>query len=368
MTQKLGIVSTIVLLLLGLSLTATTRAGDVILSNNAGGGNDPWRILGEPSLVINGFDLNALGITRPTRVDRVSISVAVAVPSETATVVVYGDTNGGSPVDATLLRQQQVTISSSGTFNVDFADPVVVEQPVLWVGFYLPVGFEFFADTSGASVLTYWAWEPGSTFDVSTLSSASVLGPSDGSAPVNLNINGIARITAELDTDNNPNTNIDATAIPVVDNNTDNDADVPIRQQVASDSGDITPPMVNYPDCLSLYIDAADVQVTYRNGIRFFCQLLATPFAPESPENYTQRGRLFDVYAFNGPPSGIATRFSSPVTHCLTPQPEDVTTAVIGLAYGVPREWEILPSVRYGTLVCAEIVYAGLISYFIPSN
>ena len=62
----------------------------------------------------------------------------------------------------------------------------------------MPVGFEFHADTSGSSVLTYWAWTPGSSFDLSNLGSAAVLGPGDGTAPVNIAMEGIARITAEL--------------------------------------------------------------------------------------------------------------------------------------------------------------------------
>jgi hypothetical protein len=128
----------------------------------------------------------------------VSISVNKPVPGGAVTAVVYQDTNGGSPVDATLVGQTSVNIASAGVFTAVFPTPVQVNAPVVWVGFYLPVNFEFLADQSGSSVLTYWAWTPGGTFDLTRLSSASVLGPANGTAPVNLNMNGIARITAEI--------------------------------------------------------------------------------------------------------------------------------------------------------------------------
>ncbi len=161
-------------------------------------GNAPFFISGEKSLVINGFDLNSLGIQRPAVIDRISIAVQTPVAGTPIDVVVYQDANGGSPVDATLAGSEQVTINSSGTFTAVLTTPITVTQPVVWIGFYLPVDFVFLADTSGTSVLTYWAWTSGGTFDLNTLSSAEVLGPADGTAPVNINMNGIARITAEI--------------------------------------------------------------------------------------------------------------------------------------------------------------------------
>ncbi|MEQ8677848.1 MAG: hypothetical protein RLP44_11635 [Aggregatilineales bacterium] len=350
--------------LLSLSMM-TVSAGNVTLSNN-GNGSAPWQITGEPSMVINGFDLNSRGITRPTQIDRVSISVA-RTPGTAATLVIYEDANGGSPADATLVRQQQVNITTTGTFTVDLTEPVTINQPVIWVGFYLPVGFEFNADTTGASVLTYWAWTPGGTFDITNLGSAGVLGPSDGTSPVSLNIGGVAIITAEVITDASVvTTPIGTTTNPGVAGDT-NREDL-IQQVVASSGQNVTPPMATYSGCETLYVDADDIFITYGNGIRFFCRLNLDRYAPPTPDGYSRRGVLYDVYAFNGPPGGIATRFSSPVTHCVTPLANDLTTAILGVAYGTPREWEILPSVRYGTLVCAELSYAGSVSYFVPSG
>ncbi len=186
----------IVLCVIGIAAPAS--AGTTVLSNNSGSASAPWQINGEPSLVITGFDLNSLGIQRPAVIDKISIVVQTPVPGGAVTAVVYQDANGGSPSDATLAGSQQVDITQAGTFTVTLAAPITVNQPVVWIGFYLPVGFSFLADTSGTSVLTYWAWTPGGTFDLNTLSSAQVLGPSDGTAPVNLNLNGKARITAEI--------------------------------------------------------------------------------------------------------------------------------------------------------------------------
>ncbi len=365
------LISVMAIMLFSLSVMVSS-AGDVTLSLNTGTGNSPYRILGESSMVINGFDLNAFGITRPTQIDRVSISVANATGAP-ATVVIYEDANGGSPVDATLARQQQVTITTNGIFTVEFADPVTINQPVVWIGFYLPVDFEFNADTSGASVLSYWAWQPGSTFDVANLGSAGVLGPSNGTDPVGLNMGGIARITADFitsDTVVNNGTTTDSTAstdTTAVAGDTADDDEI-IRQVVAQSGQNVTPPMATYAGCGTLYVDRADIDITYRMGIRFFCRVVPISLAPPIPDNYTRGGALYDVFAFNGPPTGIATRFSSPVTHCVAPLANDLNSAVLGIAYGVPRQWEILPSVRFGTLVCAELSYAGTVSYFVPNN
>ena len=65
--------------------------------------------------------------------------------------------------EPTLAGSQQVDITQAGTFTVTFTTPVQITQPVVWVGFNLPVGFSFAADTSGTSVLTYWAWTSGGT-------------------------------------------------------------------------------------------------------------------------------------------------------------------------------------------------------------
>ena len=178
----------LVICLLLIGLVIPVDAGNQVLSDNSGDGNAPWHISGEASVVMNGFDLNSLGIQRPAVIDKVSISVITPVPRSAVTVVVYQDGNGGSPVDATLAGSQQVDITSAGTFTITLTTPISITQPVVWIGFYLPVGFTFAADTSGTSVLTYWAWTTGGTFDLTKLNTAQVLGPADGTAPVNINI------------------------------------------------------------------------------------------------------------------------------------------------------------------------------------
>src|SRR5664279_3371702 len=145
----------VLLAFLLIGLVFPVSAGNQVLSNNSGNGNAPWHVSGEASLVITGFDLNALGIQRPAVIDKLSISVVTPVPASPVTVVVYQDANGGSPVDSTLAGSQQVNITSAGTFTVTLTTPITITQPVVWVGFYLPVGFAFNADTSGTSVLTY---------------------------------------------------------------------------------------------------------------------------------------------------------------------------------------------------------------------
>src|SRR5215211_1873372 len=141
----------ILMILCVIGIVLPVSAGTTVLSNNSGSGNAPWVINGEASLVITGFDLNSLGIQRPAVIDKISIAVQTPVSGSTATAVVYQDANGGSPSDATLAGSQQVNITQAGTFTVTLTSPITVNQPVVWVGFYLPVGFEFLADTSGTS-------------------------------------------------------------------------------------------------------------------------------------------------------------------------------------------------------------------------
>lgn len=56
----------------------------------------------------------------------------------------------------------------------------------------------------------------------------------------------------------------------------------------------------------------------------------------------------------------------TPVTHCVQPNAGDISQAVIGIAYGVPQKWYILPTQRYGDFVCAEVTHIGPMSYFVP--
>lgn len=168
----------------------TTEAGTYLLSNN-GTGFKTWTIVDEPTLVMNGFDLPSFQLTSPITIDTVRMSVAQPVVGQTVEAVIYQDFNGGSPIDAVLVTRQTFTINEAGVFIGRLNTPVQITAPVVWVGFYLPVGFKFRGDLSGKSVLTYWAWQPSSTFDLSNLRSAEVFGPGDGSAPVNLNMAGL---------------------------------------------------------------------------------------------------------------------------------------------------------------------------------
>jgi hypothetical protein len=330
------------LLLVVLPASAPVSGGAQVLSNSSGDGSAPWHISGEPSLVITGFDLNALGVQRPAVIDKLTIVVDTPVPDSTVTAVVYQDANGGSPVDSTLAGSQQVDITQTGTFTLTFTTPVTVDQPVVWVGFYLPVGFTFLADTSGTSVLTYWAWTAGGTFDLNNLSSAQVLGPADGTAPVNINMNGKARITAEI-------------------------------TGAAGSTGATTPAgqgsvnlaiMMPYDLCFDVSHDLDDEYLSYQNAINLHCQIVPSWQSPASPAGYTLRGNLYDILAFkdNG---NVEKDLVVRVTHCIRPAAEDIDRAVIGSAYGNPRQWHILTTQRFGDLVCAEVRHIGNLAYFI---
>ena len=167
------------LLVFALLSALPASRGDILLNINSGESQrsaSVW-VEGEPSLVMNGFDLSGMTEQLPLAIDAVSISVETPVPGDGATVVVYEDATGGSPVDATLVYRQNVSITKVGDIRVPLRSPPVVSQQVAWVGFYLPVGFQFLADMSGSSSLTYWAWTPGGPFDLSSPSRAVVLGP-----------------------------------------------------------------------------------------------------------------------------------------------------------------------------------------------
>lgn len=344
-----------VVLLIGLLASFTTvLAEDIVLNNNSGSGNSEWFISGERSLVMNGFDLNSLGISGTVTVRSVSLSV-VSPTDQPVDVVIYSDANGGSPSDATLVRRQTTNITSAGNVVIGLESPVEVDQRFLWVGFYLPVDFRFNADTSGSSVLTYWAWSPGTTFDLGNLASASVLGPSDGSAPVNINMQGVARISVEIVTDSR--TVIDDTV-------SDSNSSVPIKQIVGDPNVSLAP-MSTYPNCSNVLVDIQDLVVTYKSAVDFYCKIVDRYLKPmQEPDGYRRRGLVYDVYVF-GVPSGIQP-LPYAVTHCVKPLSQHLNSAVVGVAHGAPRQWEIYPSVRYGEYVCADIDHAGFLSYFIP--
>lgn len=326
-------------------------AGQQTLSINGNSQNADWFITGEASLVMNGFDLNAAGIARPATIDRVSIQVLSPTPGVPVTVVLYQDANGGSPVDATLAGQMQVDITQAGTFTATFPTPVTITQPVVWAGFYLPVDFHFAADTSGSSVLSYWAWTANGRFDVTNLASAQVLGPADGSAPVNINMGGIARISIEI-TGAGGTTGTGTTGTPAI-------------VQTAGAANVNLNVLQTFTECPSLLWDTADEYVSYRDNLNVHCREVPNWQSPASPQGYVRRGALYDMQFYQQ--SGLVNgRLPIAVTHCIRPAAEDLDRALIGNAYGSPRTWRILPTQRFGDLVCAEIRRGGNLSYFVP--
>jgi hypothetical protein len=346
--NRLLLVSLMVMAALGLMLL-NVRAGDVVLSNNSGTGNSEWFITGEASLVMNGFNLSNFGVAAPASIDKVSIAVTNPTPGQLVDIVIYQDANGGSPVDATLVGRGQADITQAGVFTFTFATPIVVTQPVVWVGFYLPVDFEFQGDTSGTSVLTYWAWTGASRFDLASLGSAQVLGPADGTAPVNINMNGVARITAEISGATAEQAAVTGAVVVQVPGTTNTN---------------LVPPLAQYDFCSPVFVDLDDVAITLQERTKFYCSVVYEGFAPPSPTNYDRRGHLYDIFVFGDAIS--STRLRAEVTHCIKPEPQDLATAVLGVAFGSPRTWHLLPSQRYGDLICAEVGEVGFLSYFVP--
>jgi len=342
--KKLSLVGLMTIVLLFVS--TMVLAGERVLSINSGDASSDWVISGEPSMVMNGFDLTAFGVGLPATIDRVSIAVDVPVPGSSIDVVIYQDANGGSPVDATVAGRTTVDITQAGTFTAVFPTPVTVSQPAVWVGFYLPVGFEFLADTSGSSVLTYWAWTPGGRFDVANLASAAVLGPADGSAPVNINMGGKARITLEI---------------------TGAAGSTTSAPQTASGGALNTAFLQQYAGCAAMSYDTGDELVSMLDEINLHCREVPTWQSPSAPLGYIRRGPLYDVQIYNQ--SGIVPgRLNIAVTHCIRPAAEDLNTAVIANAYGSPRSWHLLTTQRFGDLICAEVRHGGNLSYFVPGQ
>ena len=335
-------------------------AGDIILSHNTGGESEVFFIENEPSLVINGFDLTPYTAQFPVGLDAVSISVSRAAPTTNIELVVYQDANGGSPVDATLIHRQPVTIDRSGFHRFQLSEAAIVTEPVVWVGFYLPVGFRFHADVSGPSVLTYWAWTPGAAFDISSLASAPVLGPGDGTDPVSIDMQGIARITAEMR--------------PLF--HQEMESDTLLGHQLVAEGEQDTSAMGTYPHCGGLLHDPEDISVTSSSSFTIHCELKSEFEAPIEVVN--PDGRLLDLqraghlYKLDAqiPQAqlvhGAVNTLPVPVTHCMSIQPGDLEQAVIAEGRGIPERWHVLPSVRFGEMVCAEITTASYLSYFLP--
>ena len=337
-------------------------AADVFLSNNSGADDAVFFIKDEPSLVINGFDLTPLGMELPTALSAVSISVDKPVPGSLIDLVVYQDANGGSPVDAALVYRQSVWLEQAGLNRIELERAAIITEPVVWVGFYLPVDFRFHADTSGSSVLTYWAWTPGGIFDLSSLTNAAVLGPGDGSEPVEIAMEGIARITAETRT---PNYDELAAAFT-------------ITEQLQTSVGQDTSSMRAYDDCDQLLYDPADNSISTALSFPLYCRVADRFEAPNRIINppdqlldVRREGPLYKLSTFLSEEQLVPGRVSQlpvRVTHCMRVPAEHLEVAVIGEVRedeNAGERWAILPTVRVNQLICAEVSVANYLSYFI---
>jgi hypothetical protein len=349
-----------VLVMMFIFTSAPTLAGNILLSNNTGTDNAVFFIEDEASLVMNGFDLSPLGVQLPIALDAVTISVNTPVLGRSIDLVIYQDGNGGSPIDATLVHRQQVSLDQRGNNRILLSEAAIITEPVVWVGFYLPVDFRFNADKSGASVLTYWAWSTGGTFDLNSLASAEVLGPSDGSAPVGIDMQGIARISAEL----RPPINEE-----VITN-------APIGQQVVAEENQDTSILEYYPYCGTLLYDPQDILISSGFSFTTKCDVADEYNAPTGVVqpggeilDMQRAGHLYKIEAYIAESQrveGNSHQLPIPVTHCMGILPGDLEQAVIAETRGIPEVWHILPTMRFGTLVCAEVTNAGYLSYFLP--
>lgn len=353
-TRRASFTLAVVLLLALLALPALSQeANRIILDINSGVQSSIWQIQGEPTLVMNGFDLTPTPLRLPVVIENVNIDIYIAQPNELVDVVVYQDPNGGSPVDAQLVATTQVTINRPGVYTAQFPEPVIVDSPVVWIGFYMPVGMEFRADRQGSSVLTYWGWTPGSRFDLRNLGSAQIFGPSDGTSPVNINLQGIARIRAEAYTADAALTENFFAALD---------------QELPANPLDY---LINYSGCPTLFKDESDITISNNNEIISNCSEVESWNAPRSPSGLTRRTNarnvVYDISFYNQDGVVFTGEIPFPVTHCVTPALEEQPEAVIGIAYGSPRRWELLPSERFDNLVCAEIRRGGSLSYFTPN-
>jgi hypothetical protein len=340
-------------LMLGLFalIPGSARAGERLLTVNNGSDNEVFFITGEQTLVMNGFDLTPISVLRPAYIDKVTIAVAEAAGGASQ-IVIYEDYNGGSPADAQLVHQQEVNIGRGGPVTITLSEQAEIYAPVVWVGFYLPVGFKFYADTSGSSPLTYWAWSPGGTFDLNNLASAGVLGPSNGSAPVNIDMGGKARITAEI-TPANP---FAGTPVFLATFPTDGSEDAVLAE------------LAGYEDCEGLFWDAADRAITYNYEVGLECSWVEVWQAPEVPVGWERRGELHNVHMYTDEGQVKPGQLQHFITHCVQPSAEEYPTAMVAVAYGVPEVWRVLPTQRFNNLSCAELPHGGTVAYFIPQG
>ena len=337
-------------------------AEDVLLSNNTGEDYAVFFIKDEPSLVMNGFDLTPLGVQLPTVLVAVSISVSEPVPGSYSRLAIYQDANGGSPVDATMVYQQPASLGQVGFNRIVLDRPVIITEPVVWVGFYLPVDFRFHADTSGSSVLTYWAWTPGGSFDLASLASAEVLGPGDGTEPVEIPMKGIARITAEL-----RSAEYDEVA-----------AAYTLTEQLPSGAAQDLSELEVYEGCNLLLHDPSDRNFNAPMTFPLYCRQAQAYEAPHRianpPDQLLEADRMGPLYKLSTFLSeeqivpGRRSQLPGRVTHCMRVPEGDLDRAVIAEVReheSVGERWYMLATVRIHDVVCAEVSVANYLSYFV---
>ena len=121
--------------------------------------------------------------------------------------------------------------------------------------------------------------------------------------------------------------------------------------------------MAIYSGCPAVSHDTADEFISYGNAIDIFCNTVPLWQNPPVPGGYTFKGNLYDVYAFKDH-GNVEKDFRLAITHCITPAPEDIDHAVIGVAYGDPRQWHILTTERFDNAICAEVWHGGNLAYF----
>ena len=343
-----------------MATAAPATAGDIILTNNSGPDSEFFSIEDEPSLVINGFDLGPYAFSFPVALDAVTISVNRATPGVPVDLVIYEDANGGSPVDASLVYHQQIFIDRTGANRIMLNQAAIINEPVIWVGFYLPVGFRFNADQSNFSVLTYWAWTPGGRFNFRDLSAASILGPGDGSEPVNIAMGGVARISAEI-------------REPFFE---ETEEVMLVGRQFVDESDTDTSILRSYDSCGGLLYDPEDIDISGAGRFSIICEEkheFETPTSVAQPSGETLdvqfAGQLYKLEAFIDPKDHVEGAIGTlpvAVTHCLRIPTGDLEQAIIAEGRDIPERWYVLPSVRFGDLVCAEITHASYLAYFLP--
>ena len=171
-------------------------------------------------------------------------------------------------------------------------------------------------------------------------------------------MNGIARITAELDSMDGA----DAGSIPVSQQ---------IQPRVAQD----TSIMREYPECAGMLYDPEDIEISARGAYSLRCHIgdsYKSPAEVARPRRFeAQLLRLGSLYKLD---AGGMHQLPVPVTHCIRVPESHLATAVIGEGRyqqgqdDSMAQWYILPSVRFNNLVCAEITVPNYVAYFVPET